>query len=95
MNQQKELLNKAIQSSLSDTKEAAQDIYMEKNPKKAINLLYDKIPKTTRDSAEDEFMKKFNRKPETSTEKMLILEGEFTYAKGGLVRQMQAVMYKP
>jgi hypothetical protein len=40
-------------------------------------------------------MKKFNRKPETSTEKMLILEGEFTYAKGGLVRQMQAVMYKP
>ena len=95
MNQQKELLNKAIQGALTDTKEAAQDIYMKKSPKKAVDLLYEKLPQTTRQSAEDEFMKKFNRRPETSQEKMLIIEGEFNFNKGGLATQMQAAMYRP
>lgn len=95
MNQQKELLNKAIQGALTDTKEAAQDIYMKKSPKKAVDLLYEKLPQTTRQSAEDEFMKKFNRRPETSQEKLLIIEGEFNFNKGGLATQMQAAMYRP
>jgi len=44
-----------------------------------------KVSKTTRESAEDEFMKRFGRRPETAKEKMLVIEGEFSFAKGGFV----------
>jgi len=85
MNQQKEQLNKSMQNVLAETKPIVQDIYMQKNTDKAVDLLYKKVSKTTRESAEDEFMKRFGRRPETAKEKMLVIEGEFSFAKGGFV----------
>lgn len=97
-NEQKVAITTRMNAALNESKEAARDTFISRFGNAAVNSLYEKAPNKA--AQEDAFVSQFKRKPKTSIEKMMIIEGEFNRAtdigkaKGGLISQTDKMLSK-
>jgi hypothetical protein len=93
INEQRRAMKSRISQAISIAKTNVQDAYLETNPEKSINRMFEGLGKEKRDAAVDRFIKTEKRRPETLRDKLRIIHGEFDIAeaigkdfnKGGFV----------
>lgn len=93
INEQRRAMKARITGAINAAKKQVQDTYLETNPEKSINRMFDGISKEKKDSAVDRFIKTEKRRPESLRDKLRIIQGEFDVAesvggnfnKGGFV----------
>lgn len=101
MNGQKSALEKRIADSISEVKDVAKEYFETKDPKRYVELMYSKIPKTQREASEDQFRALYKKSPTTTEEKRAIIDKFFNlaeevgkFAKGGLAQQTERAFMK-
>jgi len=93
INEQRRAMKSRISQAISMAKTNVQDAYLETNPEKSINRMFEGLGKEKRDAAVDRFIKTEKRRPESLRDKLRIIHGEFdvaeavgkTFNKGGFV----------
>jgi hypothetical protein len=97
INQQREQIEKTMNEALNEVSATVREEYLQTKPAKAVDTMYDKMPRKAKEAAEDTFMKMYGRRPQTPREKLMVIQGDFSMpagaatnkAKGGLVEQSQ------
>jgi hypothetical protein len=86
----------ASNETISEYKEAARDLFLEKYGQSAIDSLFEKAP--NKEAQEDAFVKLFDRKPSSNAEKFDIIAGEYSdidVPSKNVIKQTEQMLTKP
>jgi len=81
VNEQRKAVTERMQKAFNEVKPIAREMYLQSNPARTINRLYDALPRAQREADEDRFMKTFKRRPTTLEDKMRVIQGDFGLAE--------------
>ena len=81
VNEQRKAITERMQKAFNEVKPIAREMYLQSNPVRTINRLYDALPRAQREADEDRFMKAFKRRPTTLEDKMRVIQGDFGLAE--------------